>query len=752
MNTGSLTLSNGNLSGNGAGAGAGGDGQFGTGAYGVTNSNLSGSANFLHTGGVSIAGTATQGQTLTASNTLADGNGMGTVSYQWLSDGANISGAASSTFVLTQAQVGHLVTVTGSYTDGGGFADSATSSPTSSVAALNSAPTGSVTIGGTATQGQTLTASNSLADADGLGDYQLSVAVGRRRHRRSDRFHPRARPGQVGHVVTVVASYTDGQSTAESVGSAPTASVANINDAPTGVVSIAGVATQGQTLTASNTLADPDGLGTISYQWRSAGVDIGGATGSTLVLAQAQVGHAVTVIASYTDLLGAAEVVGSPPTASVANINDAPTGAVSIAGTATQGQTLTASNTLADADGLGTISYQWQSAGVDIGGATGSTLVLGQAQVGDVVTVVAGYTDNLNTAESVGSAPTTSVANVNDAPTGSVSIAGTATQGQTLTASNTLADADGLGAISYQWQSGGIDIGGATASTLVLGQALVGHVVTVVASYTDSLGTPESVSATGTSAVANINDVHTGSVSIAGTATQGQTLTASNTLADADGLGTIMLPMAIGRGEHRRRHGSQPRPRPGSGRPRVTVVASYTDSLGTAESATATGTSAVANVNDAPTGLPTISGSTVAGSTLTVVTSGIADPDGLGTFSYAWKSDGAPIGGATAATFTLGQAQVGHLITVTAATSTAAPPPRASPRGERGGDQPARPATSASASAASRHRRHGGRRRGRDPHDHGRRRNPDSTPSSSIPCRPAGRIRSAAPRQPTSPW
>ena len=40
-------------------------------------------------------------------------------------------------------------------------------------------------------------------------------------------------------------------------------------------------------------------------------------------------------------------------------LNHAPTGSVTISGTALEGQTLTASNNLADADGLGTISYQW---------------------------------------------------------------------------------------------------------------------------------------------------------------------------------------------------------------------------------------------------------------------------------------------------------------------------------------------------------------------------------------------------------
>ena len=109
----------------------------------------------------------------------------------------------------------------------------------------------------------------------------------------------------------------------------------------------------------------------------------------------------------------------------------------------------------------------------------------------------------------------------NHLPTGAVSISGTATQGKTLIAANTLADADGLGAIGYQWKAGGVNIIGATSSSFVLTEAQVGKAITVAASYTDQLGTAESVLSSATVEVVNVNDVPTGSVTIAGTVTQG---------------------------------------------------------------------------------------------------------------------------------------------------------------------------------------------------------------------------------------
>jgi uncharacterized protein (UPF0303 family) len=359
---------------------------------------------------------------------------------------------------------------------------------------------------------------------------------------------------QVGKAITVRAAYTDLRGTNEAVTSTGTAAVANVNDVPTGAITISGTPTQNQTLTVINTLADVDGLGAMSYQWKANGEAISGQTGATLVLGQTLVGKVITVTASYTDGQTTAEAVTSNATTSVLNVNDVPTGAVTITGTATQGQTLTAANTLADVDEMGVVSYQWKADGEAISGQTGSTLVLGQTLVGKAITVTASYTDGQSTAEAVTSNATASVLNVNDVPTGAITISGTPTQNQTLTVINTLADVDGLGAMSYQWKANGEAISGQTGATLVLGQAQVGKAITVTASYADGQSTPETVTSTATASVGNVNDAPTGAVTITGKATLGQTLTATSTLADSDGLRTE-LPVESQWGSHQRTDG-----------------------------------------------------------------------------------------------------------------------------------------------------------------------------------------------------
>lgn len=617
------------------------------------------------TGGVSITGTPSQGQTLTAVSTLADADGLGALSYHWKADGAAIAGATGPTFVLSQAQVGKVITVQAAYTDGHGAAESVLSGATAAVGNINDAPTGAVTISGVAQQGQTLTAGDTLADADGLGTLSYQWKAGGVIIAGATASTYVLTEAEVGETVTVTASYVDGYGAAESVTSTASGAVINVNDAATGAVTISGSAKDGQTLTAANTLADADGLGAIAYQWQANGKNIAGATGSTYVLTAAEIGATITVVASYTDGHGTPESVASTATGAVTIANNAPTGSVTIAGTATQGQTLTAANTLADADGLGAITYQWKSGGNDIVGATGASYVLTEAEVGKTVTVVASYTDGVGVAEAVSSAGTSAIVNVNDLPTGSVTISGAAIQGGTLKAGDTLADADGLGTVTYQWQANGQDISGASSSSYTLVEADVGKAITVVARYVDGHGTAEAVASTATSAVTNVNDLPTGTVTITGSATQGQTLTAANTLADADGLGAITYQwkadgadivgantatLVLGQAQVGKA---------------ITVTASYVDGHGAAETMASTATSTIANINDAPTGAVTITGTVQEGQTLTAVST-LADSDGLGAISYQWLANGKTISVATGASYQLTAADLGKTITVTA--------------------------------------------------------------------------------------
>ncbi len=277
--------------------------------------------------------------------------------------------------------------------------------------------------------------------------------------------------------------------------------VFRFNRTPTGSPTIDGAIQQGATLAVISNFGDEDGIGTITYTWKAANTTIG--TGNTYTLTQAEVGKTITVTANYTDGYGTTENVSSAASDVVANTNDLPTGAVAITGEFTQGEVLTASHTLADLDGLGTISYAWKAGGAVIG--TGATYTLTQSEVGKIIIVTATYTDGFSTVESVNSSATNAIANINDAPTGTVSISGTAATGQTLTASNNLSDPDGLGSITYTWKSNGTTV--ATGGSYTPGVADMGNAITVTASYTDGYLTSEGVTSAATAGVTSFQMV-----------------------------------------------------------------------------------------------------------------------------------------------------------------------------------------------------------------------------------------------------
>ncbi|QJQ09910.1 heme peroxidase [Pseudomonas putida] len=231
------------------------------------------------------------------------------------------------------------------------------------------------------------------------------------------------------------------------------------------------------------------------------------ATGATYRVTDDVAGLSIRVRAVYQDAKGTLEIVDS-------SVNSAPSAGPTVTGLLVQNQTLTANPaTIVDADGLSNpqFTFQWQSnrgvGWVNIVGAISSTFVLTQAQVGQNMRVVVSYVDDFGVQESVASDILDPVANVNDAPTGAVSISDTTPdQGQSLTAlTGGIADLDGLGAFSFQWQQGTggtfSNIVGATAATFTPGFAQGNQQLRVIVRYTDGFGTLESLTSAATAAV-----------------------------------------------------------------------------------------------------------------------------------------------------------------------------------------------------------------------------------------------------------
>ena len=587
------------------------------------------SANEAARGAPVINGTAQVGEILTADTTgIEDGNGLDRVQFrfQWATnDGSadtDIAGATNSTYTLAGSDEGKTIKVRVAFTDRGGYAESLTSDATETVSfagqqqIANNPATGGPIIGGTARVGETLA-------TDVLG------------------------------------------------------------------------------------IADEDGLenATFSYQWISndgtTDADIQGETGATYTLTDANEGKTVKVRVSFTDDADNEETVTSAATATVAARPNRPaTGAPIIGGTVRVGETL-ATDVLgiADEDGLenATFSYQWISndgtTDADIQGETGATYTLTDANEGKTVKVRVSFTDDADNEETVTSAATATVAARPNRPaTGAPIIGGTVRVGETL-ATDVLgiADEDGLenATFSYQWISNDgttdADIQGETGATYTLASAYVGKTIKVKVTFTDDADNEETLTSPATAEVAAgvPTDPPAKPRNLTGTANSDGTVTLRWDAPDDDSVtGYQILRRRPTEGErtllvHVNDTGS--------------TATEYTDNDVTPDVLHAYRVKAINAVglsrrsefvnvtptqpaepaqNTPATGLPTITGTAQVGDTLSAVTTGVEDADGLDNviYSYQWiRNDGGTdtdISGATGSSYTLGDSDVDKTVKV----------------------------------------------------------------------------------------
>jgi hypothetical protein len=211
---------------------------------------------------------------------------------------------------------------------------------------------------------------------------------------------------------------------------------------------IAGVAQQGDVLTASPGTWSGDDPISFSYQWSD------GQTGSTATLSAADVGQSLTVTVTASNAFGQ----GSATSDSLGPILPAApenSGAPLITGTTQQGDTLSVSNGTWS-NGATSFGYVWEdchgsgSNCVAIAGATASSYVVQASDVGS--TIVASVTASNGGGQ--GSAPSGSVGPVLPAaPVNSVkpAVSGTAQQGDTLSVSDGTWS-NGATSFGYVWE------------------------------------------------------------------------------------------------------------------------------------------------------------------------------------------------------------------------------------------------------------------------------------------------------------
>lgn len=157
-----------------------------------------------------------------------------------------------------------------------------------------------------------------------------------------------------------------------------------------------------------------------------------------------------------------------------------------ISGTISVGQTISTDGGTWSAN-TQELTYQWQSGGSDIAGATNQTYKIAASDAGQVIRVGVTATNQLNatTVYSSNTATPTYPPQCTAAPV----IMGIPAVDQFLYAFMGIWSGDNLNPPTYQWQANGINIAGATNGTYAVSSAYVGQTLTVVVTVSNSDGT-----------------------------------------------------------------------------------------------------------------------------------------------------------------------------------------------------------------------------------------------------------------------
>ena len=399
------------------------------------------STNNAATGAPSISGVLQQTEVLTADTaSIADADGVGAFSYQWIADGTDISGATSETHTITSTEVGKAISVRVSFTDGQGYSESVSSAATYAVVAS----------GATTRLYWLATMTVGAVPGDGLYGYSDFAhshlgAITAPQFTVADVQHSAIRVVydlsgadndlslylsppftgpftlHTGDIATAFASSDANQATIDDYriytwvnsfpGWAAGQQVAvflqgSLNNLATGAPTITGDARVNGVLTANTSgITDDDGTAsaTFTYQWISFDgtddTDITGATSSTYTVQPEDAGKQIKVQVNFTDDLSYAE--GPFYSLLTDTVNTPATGAPTITGSPRVGERLTADTSeISDADGTASanFTYQWvrfdRTVTTDISGATASTYTLTADDVDQRIKVKVSFTDD----------------------------------------------------------------------------------------------------------------------------------------------------------------------------------------------------------------------------------------------------------------------------------------------------------------------------------------------------------------------
>ena len=280
-----------------------------------------------------------------------------------------------------------------------------------------------------------------------------------------------------------------------------------------------------------SSVVDSDGMGSVGVQWQISAngkswTNISRATSQSFTPREIHVGKKLRVVISYVDGQGNLETLVSPPSTSVKNVNDKPTGAARLIGASIEDSALVVdTSSISDEDGIGGFEISWQRSSSKSDweaypSVKSEVLRLTQDQVNYSFRAVVSYVDSHGTREVLYTSPSETIDNLDDPVQGEVSIIGEPKEGITLRAiSNSLSDDDGIASINISWEKSKdgrnwIALSSLSGPILKLDQVLVGSQVRARVAVVDNFGIETNLYSQATRTIENVNNKPSGRIII----------------------------------------------------------------------------------------------------------------------------------------------------------------------------------------------------------------------------------------------
>lgn len=256
-----------------------------------------------------------------------------------------------------------------------------------------------------------------------------------------------------------------------------------------------------------------------------------------------------------------------------------------------------------------------------------------------------------------------------DPTTGTIILPMAVREDQTLSADTTsVTDLDGIRSISFQWLSDGEVIQGATAQDFTPDQSHVGNQLSVVVTVTDENGNVVRLLSNQTDNVRNVDDPLTGRPEIIGTPREDRTLSVSlSQISDDDGLNAPDPQYQWFRNGVAIQGATDANWTLGDAdvNANISVAVTLTDDFNVSTTVYSDVVGPIENVNDAPSGLPTVSGQPLEGEWLSANVASLVDNDGLpNDLQFQWLRDGSEIQNANASTYHISENDIAATLSV----------------------------------------------------------------------------------------